>query len=108
MNADLWGTMPRRDPGASQVMREGHAPEHLRDAFRWYIEEENGPDSDVETDTVAVRYERQPVRVKWLIEQMWDCTDHLPWVDADILGIPRGSNFGDAAKRLLHGPQNPS
>jgi hypothetical protein len=84
-----------------------HAPDYLRDALRCYIEIDPDPNSDIELATVPLRHEKQPFRVKRLIEQLWDCTDQLPSVDCDLLDIPRGSTYADAARRILLSPREP-
>jgi hypothetical protein len=94
-------------PRAHQVERGDHAPDYLRDALGWYIESAPYLDPDIELATVPLRHEKQPFRVKRLIEELWDCTDQLPPVHCDLLDIPRGSTYADAAKRILLGPREP-
>ena len=52
--------------------RGGHAPGHLRDALLEYL------DGDSESDTVTVGYEERVMPLKWLVGQLWNCTDVLP------------------------------
>jgi hypothetical protein len=41
-------------------------------------------------------------RVKWLTEELWDCTDPLPPLYCDDLGLASGATYADAARYLRH------
>jgi hypothetical protein len=61
--------MPRYNPA-----RGGHAPGHLRQAFLDYLDErDNHPSLD---DAIEAGTEDRTLR--WLIGQLWNCSDILP------------------------------
>lgn len=70
--------------------RGGHAPGFLRDPFCEWI-----GDGAKET-TVEVDEERRPLR--WLVGQLWNCTDILPGTECEDLDIPRGSTYAQAVR----------
>jgi hypothetical protein len=39
-------------------------------------------------------------RVRWLTEELWDCTDELPAMYCEDLGLERGASYSDAARYL--------
>ncbi|MEA2506421.1 MAG: hypothetical protein QOH48_1039 [Actinomycetota bacterium] len=39
-------------------------------------------------------------RVRWLTEELWDCTDPLPAMYCEDLGLDRGATYSDAARYL--------
>jgi hypothetical protein len=39
-------------------------------------------------------------RVQWLTEELWDCTDSLPSMYCEDLGLDRGATYSDAARYL--------
>jgi hypothetical protein len=87
--------------------RGGHAPGHLRDAFENAIDE-SGKHSD---DWYPYLGDEQPVffydprmqdrwdqlspreRGRWLIGQLWNCTDIMPSDLCSNLDIPSGNTF---------------
>ena len=107
MDSASRSTLIGGDTRAHQAGPGGHAPDYLRDALSWYIEFAPYLDPDIELATVPLRHEKQPFRVKRIIEQLWDCTDQLSGVECDLLDIPRGSTYGDAARRILLGSRRP-
>jgi hypothetical protein len=74
--------------------RGGHAPDYLRTVFQEYLE------AGEETDTVEIEHtdERQPLR--WLIGQLWDCTDVLPSAYCALLDLPQGNTYAQAVRQL--------
>ncbi len=72
--------------------RKGHAPGHLRDAFLDWLEDER------ETDTVEIDGDPRPLR--WLIGQLWHCTDILPSTHCGLLGLPQGSTYAQAVRKV--------
>lgn len=73
--------------------RGGHAPGHLRDALAEWIEE--GQDG-----TGVVVLDDEPRPLGWLLGQLWNCTDTLPRGACAELGLPAGSTYAQAARRL--------
>jgi hypothetical protein len=59
-----------------QANRGGHAPGFLREAFCDYVDEWYTTDWETIIETVEVQGEPRPV--KWLLGQLWNCTDCLP------------------------------
>ncbi len=57
--------------------RGGHAPGRLREAFYDWLETAQLESATLE-DTVLVGWEESPETVRWLLGQLWNCTDLLP------------------------------
>jgi hypothetical protein len=38
--------------------------------------------------------------LRWLTEELWDCTDRLPPMYCEDLGLPARATYGDAARYL--------
>ena len=53
------------------VLRGGHAPGHLRDAFVGWLDEPTRTE-------VEVGWDGERRTVSWLLGQLWNCTDILP------------------------------
>ncbi|UCC38765.1 MAG: hypothetical protein JSV96_13205 [Candidatus Aminicenantes bacterium] len=67
----------------------GHAPGYLRDAFHEYLE----------TEQVVIDEVERPI--KWLIGQLWNCTDIMPSEYCSLLDIPSGSTYAQAVRFAL-------
>ena len=74
--------------------RGGHAPGHLRDALLEYF------DLESESDKVIIGYEEHVIPLRWLLGQLWNCTDVLPSQYCEILGIDQGSTYAIAVRML--------
>jgi hypothetical protein len=74
--------------------RGGHAPGHLREAFVEWVE----GGADPTGVSVEVGYVEQVRPVRWIVGQLWNCTDVLPWYACDGLDIPRGSSYAQAVR----------
>ena len=74
--------------------RGGHAPGHLRDALLKYIDEDSEP------ETVIVGEEESIMPVRWLIGQLWNCTDVLPREYCTMLDIKQGSTYAKAVREI--------
>jgi hypothetical protein len=81
-----------------------HLPGHLRDGFVALViegdEEAEGLffyDSDKQE-----QWERMNAgeRRRWLCGQLWNCTDVLPVFYCDEVGLPQGSTYAQAARRI--------
>lgn len=81
-------TMRRFNPA-----RGGHAPGELRDAFVEWVDDGCHLDSAIE-----VYWTQRPVR--WLLGQLWNCTDTLPSHECEGIGVRRGSSYAQAVRRL--------
>ncbi len=79
--------------------RGGHAPGHLRDAFCEYFAE--GSD----TDAVVVGEHEQVMPLRWLIGQLWNCTDILPSEYCTVLDLLQGSTYAMAVRNLALVPR---
>lgn len=77
-----------------KASRGGHAPGHLRDALLEYLNE----GSDL--DTVVVGEEERIVPLRWLVGQLWNCTDVLPQEYCAMLGIRQSSTYAKAVRRI--------
>jgi hypothetical protein len=82
--------------------RGGHAPHHLRDAFvEWLHAEYLNADAGAEglSDTVKVGGEEKPSR--WLLGQLWNCTDTMPGDECSFLDLPQGSTYAQAVRKVV-------
>lgn len=73
----------------SSIIYEGHAPGAVRDAFL------DGVDHMFETGLTTRK-------LILLCRQLRECTDVLPGVTCEMLEIPAGSTYGQAADALLN------
>ena len=96
---------------AFDARRGGHAPGHLREAVEVCAEHRDGP-------WWASLATREPLewwsparqawwnglpareRGRWLTGQLWNCTDTVPGETCELLGLPRGSSYAQAARAL--------
>ncbi len=68
-----------------------HVGGHLRTAFEdWVLD---GMEGKPEID-------EEPVEIKWLLGQLWDCSDIMPGMLCDNLEMHHGSTYAAAAQRL--------
>ena len=73
-----------------RASRGGHAPKQLRDWFLTYVET-----GELQRDMVD-----QDLTLRWLVGQLWNCSDHMPrrlFVDLDL---PPGSTYAQAVRTL--------
>lgn len=73
-----------------------HAPGHLRDVFVEWVEA-GMPDGLVGED---VFYEG-PRPTRWLLGQLWHCSDIMPGYVCEELDMPRGSTYAMAVRTLV-------
>jgi hypothetical protein len=73
--------------------RGGHAPGHLREPFLDLIEATHSA-------APVHREPPDPAVIRQLTGQLWNCTDTLPGGYCQDLGLPRGSSYAQAARRL--------
>lgn len=69
----------------------GHAPGHLRDAFLECLE------NWAEGQKMP---ERERLTFRELTGKLWNCTDIMPGSECDLLDIPTGSTFAQAAREI--------
>ena len=58
--------------------RGGHAPGHLRRAFCDWLEVVSAREDGEIPDTVIVGWAEEERPLRWLIGQLWNCSDQLP------------------------------
>ena len=94
--------------------RGGHATGHLRDALHdclLLLDTDDSPwyEPLEQEETLLFRDRRQQLRWekmsgeqrgRWLIGQLWNCRDILPWLDCSALDLPHGSTYAQAARKL--------
>lgn len=69
----------------------GHAPGHLRNAFLECLENwAKGQKTP----------ERERLTFRELTGKLWNCTDIMPGSECDLLDIPTGSTFAQAARNV--------
>jgi hypothetical protein len=78
--------------------RGGHAPVGLRSAFHEHLD--LGCDVKLYRP-VKVGYWGQPECLRWLIGQLWNCTDILPDKYCTQVGVRAGSTYAVAVRKLL-------
>lgn len=97
--------------------RGGHAPGHLRDAFLDWIERleelaeesETGLMEDLQPDKAVNQvggegiFNNGPKPLKWLIGQLWNCTDFMPGDAVTSLGILLDGYFDEPQKVGTYG-----
>ncbi len=79
-----------------------HAPDHLRDAFVALIEGDEQADVLFYDPAKQARFEIMAAdeRLWWLSGLLWNCTDILPGDACDVLGLPQGSTYAQAARYI--------
>ncbi|MEK7996030.1 MAG: hypothetical protein AAB403_19695 [Planctomycetota bacterium] len=92
--------------------RGGHAPGHLRDAFGacWdVLSAEHWYDALAEEDALLFyepkmqrKWEAMALteRARWLIGQLWNCSDIMPSDLCSTLEMPEGSTYAQAVRKL--------
>lgn len=97
-------TRSRYRPG-----RGGHAPGILRDCFLAYLDRQwpdyesrhlNTPLEAMVVSDFVGPYVGKERTLRWLLGQLWNCTDTLAAFDCDALGIPHGSTYAQAVRLL--------
>lgn len=71
-----------------------HKPGFLREAFTDYIE-------FTEWDQKFIEIDGEEKPLKWLIGQLWNCTDVMPGSACDAIDLSRGSTYARAVRKLL-------
>lgn len=66
-------------------------PNEIKSAFQTWVDEHTD-------ETVMIYGEQQSV--EWLTGQLWHCTDVLPGATCDVLNLPPGSTYAEAARRV--------
>jgi hypothetical protein len=78
--------------------RGGHAPGHLRDAFRVWIAD------GMCASTVLVGAAERKQSLGWLLGKLWNCTDILPSIECQELEISQGSTYAQAVRLVRYNP----
>jgi hypothetical protein len=76
----------------------GHAPGHIREAFLEYLETHWYHDDDV--DVVQVGWDEKPKPLRWLLGQLWNCTDVLPRDYSELFDDRGVGTYGIAAREV--------
>jgi hypothetical protein len=77
-----------------------HAPDYLKKALIEYLE--TGEVELPSYPAYLASLEGPRARLHWLTEELWDCTDRLPSMYCDDLGLHGRATYGDAARYLRH------
>ena len=78
--------------------RGGHAPGHLRDALQDYFE--GGRKLIDLAETLRIGDEEKTRPLRWLIGQLWNCTDTMPGALCGDLDLPQGSTYAQGVRDL--------
>ena len=91
----------RQSPQPFSAFHGGHAPEELRQAFTSWLEAGSAttPVGQGSADAVPAPDDR-PETAEWTLGQLWNCTDVLPSPHCEALGIPHGSTYARAVRRV--------
>lgn len=75
----------------------GHAPGHLRNAFTDFMDEiwDSG---EPLPQTVDVGGDQKPL--KWLLGQLWNCTDAIPAPYAETLDLEGTATYASAVRKV--------
>ena len=76
----------------------GHTSSDLREAFVDWVDANYAPRDPAETDTVEIGGRVIPIR--WLLGQLWQCTDYLPVTACQALAISQGSTYAVAVRKV--------
>ena len=81
----------------------GHVSGHLREAFVMLLD--LGKSEEVlYLDDIVDRgefiYDREETSARWIIGQVWNCTDFMPGPACADLDLPQGSTYAQGARRL--------
>lgn len=79
--------------------RGGHAPGHLRDAFVEYLDSEQYQDGKLDI-TVLVGEEEREKPLRWLLGQLWNCTDIMPSEVCSIVDLRAGSTYAMGVRKV--------
>lgn len=80
-----------------------HAPGHLRDGFVTLIcGDEHADGLFFYDEGKQKRWDRmdEQERLRWLSGQLWNCTDILPALYCEDVGLPPGSTYAQAARNV--------
>jgi len=86
----------------------GHSPSELRGLFEAIVEEDEAIELDKvlsdELQEILENYDSKPPKEKvtprWLIGQLWNCTDIMPHYLYDKLDLPSGSTYASGSRAL--------
>jgi hypothetical protein len=87
--------MPTLQHPDDEAARSGHAPDDLRQAFLFGIGQLYNFDGE---PTVAFRDGRVTMRA--LCGMLRNCTDIVPGPECGYLGVPEGTTYGEAARKI--------
>jgi hypothetical protein len=77
-----------------------HGPDYLKRALNDYLET---GEVELPSYPAYLSYvEGIGARVVWLTEELWDCTDQLPAMYCEDLGLGEEASYADAARYLRH------
>ena len=80
------------------MLRRGHAGGHLRDPLDDYLDSHMFKKTKGWYQKVEVDGEKKPIR--WLIGQLWNCTDAMPSSNCDQLDLVQGSTYAQGVRAL--------
>ena len=79
-----------------------HSPGHIREAFVDWADE--GTPAEVPAEGPEhFFYDGKPRSARWLIGQLWHCTDVMPSDLCAKLDMPIGSTYAGAAQQIAAG-----
>jgi hypothetical protein len=77
-----------------------HVGGHLRDAFSIWVERGFPPEVDLDSFGDHIFNDRNSRSARWLIGQLWHCSDIMPGTLCDELAMPCGSTYAQAVQLL--------
>lgn len=76
------------------------APDYLKKALIDYLE--TGEVELPSYPAYLASLQDSRARLNWLTDELWDCTDRLPPMYCEDLGLHSRATYGDAARYLRH------
>jgi hypothetical protein len=76
-----------------------HVGGHVRGAFAHWVEA-GMPDEIPGRGPEHFFYDGKPRSARWLLGQLWHCSDIMPWNLCDDLDMQRGSSYAAAVQRV--------
>ena len=94
----VWFGLGKNHRHKLMKIKSGHIQSHLREAFQEWLDQ-FGSDFPVSLDAVTSQ-DGEPMTGRWLIGQLWNCTDTLPNNYCDQLNVAKGSSYASAVRSL--------
>lgn len=83
------------------AMKSGHAPSYLREALLVLLDDNSALDNvDLDGVKVAIGGDGELKPLRWLVGQLWNCTDTLPGTEAGLLELTGMHTYAAGVRKL--------